>query len=101
MRDVAFLIALTILLCGCSSVPLTEEEQLDQDYKMQLIYDKWIECKAIYKANQYIWNSTFYMWPGVRKGKTMPKYHEMSFDLGDNGCLQLVGDWTWEREEES
>ena len=101
MKGVAFLIALAILFCGCAQVPLTEKEQLDHDYKMQLIYDKWLECRAIYSANRLIWNQTFHMRYDVERGKAMPKYHEMNFDLSGNDCLRLVGDWTWKNEEES
>lgn len=101
MKSVALLIALAILFCGCAQVPLTEKEQLDRDYKMQLIYDKWIECREAYRLGRIAWRQTFHMRLDVERGKAMPKYHEMNFDLAGNGCESIVGDWTWEKEEES
>ena len=80
-----------ILLAGCASSPLSEDEQFKRDWKHAMERENWAACERAYEQ---VGKATLHWDHTHRKHRKIYQWM-IKRDLADNNCHYILGKERW------
>jgi hypothetical protein len=83
-------ILMLLLMAGCTTTPLTEEQEIEREYQFEQEYQEWIMCRKVYDKVNTPWFSHWHMTARVKNGKARPRRWDIRNDLFINNCDYIL-----------
>lgn len=79
-----------LLIAGCTTTPLTEDERFEREYRDAVTYQEWLDCQHVIRDSGGMWVTDFHITRRMERGLQIPNYMNMRADLARNHCHRIL-----------